>query len=128
MLRVYARGRLGQNSCPRGRNFTLNGTQGEVGVSLKNIFSFYRGTHFHSVTAQMQSVVTIYYHCIILLFPFNGNSVFNGSFASKLTENVVILHYSFSLSDCYPGGRSHLSLLSATEAQLEPWYLPINNA
>ena len=30
-----ARGRLGRNSRPRGRNFALNGTQGEVGVSLK---------------------------------------------------------------------------------------------
>ena len=33
--RDQARGRLGRNSCPRGRNFALNGTQGEVGVSLK---------------------------------------------------------------------------------------------
>ena len=35
IYRDQARGRLGQNSRPRGRNFTLNGTQGEVGVSLK---------------------------------------------------------------------------------------------
>ena len=34
-LRDQARGRLGRNSRPRGRNFALNGTQGEVGVSLK---------------------------------------------------------------------------------------------
>ena len=34
--RDQARGRLGRNSHPRGRNFALNGTQGEVGVSLKN--------------------------------------------------------------------------------------------
>ena len=33
--RDQARGRLGRNSRPRGRNFALNGTQGEVGVSLK---------------------------------------------------------------------------------------------
>ena len=33
--RDQARGRLGQSSRPRGRNFTLNGTQGEVEVSLK---------------------------------------------------------------------------------------------
>ena len=33
--RDQARGRLGQNSRHRGRNFALNGTQGEVGVSLK---------------------------------------------------------------------------------------------
>ena len=30
---------LGRNSRPRGRNFALNGTEGEVGVSLiKNFF------------------------------------------------------------------------------------------
>ena len=28
-------GQLGRNSHPRGRKLTLNGTQGEVGVSLK---------------------------------------------------------------------------------------------
>ena len=39
--RDQARGRLGRNSRPRGRNFALNGTQGEVGVSLKKkIFLF----------------------------------------------------------------------------------------
>ena len=35
VVRDQARGRLGRNSRPRGRNFALNGTQGEVGVSLK---------------------------------------------------------------------------------------------
>ena len=49
-----ARGRLGRSSRPRGRNFALNGTQGEVEVSLKK-----RETHFHSVTTQMQAVVTL---------------------------------------------------------------------
>ena len=34
-IRDQARGRLGRNSRPRGRNFALNGTQGEVGVSQK---------------------------------------------------------------------------------------------
>ena len=34
-LRDQARGRLGRNSHPRGRNFVLNGSQGEVLVSLK---------------------------------------------------------------------------------------------
>ena len=33
--RDQARGPLGRNSRPRGRNFALNGAQGEVGVSLK---------------------------------------------------------------------------------------------
>ena len=61
--RDQARGRLGQNSRPRGRNFDLNGTQVEVGVSLKKkkkiFFFFFRETHFHSVTTQMQTVVTL---------------------------------------------------------------------
>ena len=34
-IRDQARGRLGQKSCPRGLNFAVNGTQVEVGVSLK---------------------------------------------------------------------------------------------
>ena len=33
--RDQARGRLGRNSRPRGRNIAINGTQGEVRVSLK---------------------------------------------------------------------------------------------
>ena len=61
--RDQARGRLGQNSRPRGRNIALNWTQGEVGVSLKKKKKkkFLGGgvTHFHSVTAQMQAVVTL---------------------------------------------------------------------
>ena len=58
----------GRNGPHRGRNFALNGTQGEVGVSLKKRF-FFRDTHFHSVTTQTQAVVTIYYHCIVFLLP-----------------------------------------------------------
>ena len=50
-------GRLGQNSRPRGRNFALNGTQGEVGVSLKKKI-FFNETHFHFFTTQTQAVVT----------------------------------------------------------------------
>ena len=62
--RDQARGRLGRNGSPGGRNFALNGTQGEVGVSLKKkkknfFFFFFRETHFHSVTTQMQAVVTL---------------------------------------------------------------------
>ena len=86
LYRDQARGRLGRNSRPRGRKFALNGTQGEVGVSLKKkkiffFFFFFRETHFHSVTTQMQAVVTltdIYYHCIVFLLPLNGNSMCNG--------------------------------------------------
>ena len=62
MFRDQARGWLGRNSRPRGRNFVLNGTQGEVGVSLKKkffFFFFWGETHFHSVTTQMQAVVTL---------------------------------------------------------------------
>ena len=66
-IRDQARGRLGRNSRPRSQNFALNGTQGEVGVSLKKkkkcffffFFFFFRETHFHSVTKQMQAVVTV---------------------------------------------------------------------
>ena len=63
--RGQARGRLGRNGRPGGRNFALNGTQGEVGVSLKKkkkkffFFFFFRETHFHSITTQMQAVVTL---------------------------------------------------------------------
>ena len=55
-----------RNGRPGGWNFALNGTQGEVGVSLKKkkkkfffFFFFFRETHFHSVTTQMQAVVTL---------------------------------------------------------------------
>ena len=65
-VRDQARGRLGRNGRPGGQNFALNGTQGEVGVSLKKkkkkiffFFFFFRETHFHSVTTQMQAVVTL---------------------------------------------------------------------
>ena len=58
IYRDQARGRLGRNSRPRDRNFALNGTQGEVGVSLKKKKKI-RETHFHSVTTQMQAVVTL---------------------------------------------------------------------
>ena len=81
--RDQARGRLGRNNCSRGRNFALNGTQGEVGVSLKkkNFFFFFRETHFHSVTTQMQAVVTLSDNLLPLhrVSPsLNGNSMCNG--------------------------------------------------
>ena len=49
--RDQTRERLGQNSRPRGQNFALNGTQGEVGVSLKKkkkkiLFFFFLGDSF----------------------------------------------------------------------------------
>ena len=69
MGRDQARGRLGRNGRPGGRNFALNGTQGEVRVSLKKkkkkkkifffFFFFVRETHFHSDTTQIQAVVTL---------------------------------------------------------------------
>ena len=74
-----ARGRLGQNSLSRGRNFALDVHHGEeVGVSL--IFFFFWGgeTRYHSVTIQTQAVVTIYYHCIVFLLPLNGNNMCYG--------------------------------------------------
>ena len=42
-------------------------------------------------------MVTIYYYCILFLLPFDGNSICNGLFAFKLTENSL---YNVSLSDC----------------------------
>ena len=48
----------------RGRNFALNGTQGDVGDSLTK----------KNVATQTQAEVTIYYHCIVFLLPFNGNT------------------------------------------------------
>ena len=39
--RGSVRGRFGQNTRPRGRNFALYWCQGEVGVSLKNFFFFF---------------------------------------------------------------------------------------
>ena len=62
------------------RNFALNGTQGEVGVSLKKKKKkkkIFRDTLFYSVTTQTQAMVTIYYSCIVYLLPFNGNSMCN---------------------------------------------------
>ena len=44
---------------------------------------------FHSVTTQTQAEVTIYYHYIIFLLPFNGNGMY-GQFASKLIESFII--------------------------------------
>ena len=47
--RDQARERQGRKSRPRGRNFALNGTQGEVEVSLKKekkiFLFFFRETH-----------------------------------------------------------------------------------
>ena len=68
--RDQARGRLGRNSRPRGRNFALNGSQGEVGVSLKKkkkfFFFSFREAHFHSVNTQMQAVVTLSDNLLLL--------------------------------------------------------------
>ena len=80
--RDQARRRLGRNSRPRVRNFALNGTQGEVGVSLKKkkkkkFFFFFRETHFHSVTTQIQAVVTLSDNLLPLLL-LNGKSMCNG--------------------------------------------------
>ena len=114
MSRDQARGRLGRYGRPGGRNFALNGTQGEVGVSLKkkkkkkkNFFFFFfflerlifiLSPHKCKLWWHYQ---TIYYHCIVFLLPLNGNSMCNCWFASKLTENVVVLRYNFSLCDCH---------------------------
>ena len=92
LYRDQARGRLGRNSCPRGQNFALNGTQGEVEVSLKkkkkNSFGggggggggggrliFILSPHKCKLWWHYK---TIYYHCIVILLPLNGNSMCNG--------------------------------------------------
>ena len=86
-VRDQARGRLGRNSRPRGRNFALNGTQGEVGVSLKKkkkkkkFFFFLRRLIFILSPHKCKlwwHYQTIYYHCIVFLLPLNGNSMCNG--------------------------------------------------
>ena len=64
IIRDQARGLLGRNSHPRGRNFALNGTRVKWESPLKRkriFFFFFRETHshFHSVTTQMQAVVTL---------------------------------------------------------------------
>ena len=52
--RDQARGRRERNGRPGGRNFALNGTQGEVGVSLKKkIFFFFLWRLIFIVTTQM---------------------------------------------------------------------------
>ena len=104
--RDQARGRLGRKSRPRGRNFALTGTQGEVGVSLKKKKNFFFLGRLIFILSPHKCKLwwhyqTIYYHCIVFLLPLNGNSMSNGWFASKLTENVVVLRYNFSLSDCH---------------------------
>ena len=62
--RDQARGATRAKWSPWGPKFRPIGTQGEVGVSLKKkkkkfFFFFFRETHFHSVTTQMQAVVTL---------------------------------------------------------------------
>ena len=42
--------------------------------SVQFFFFFFRETQFHSVIIQTQALVTNYYHYIIFLLPFNGNS------------------------------------------------------
>ena len=112
LARDQARGRLGRNGHPGGQNFALNGTQGEVGVSLKKknfffffFFFFFLGRLIFILSPHKCKLwwhyQTIYYHCIVFLLPFYGKSICNGWFASKLTENVVVLRYNFSLSDCH---------------------------
>ena len=82
LARDQARGRLGRNSRPRGRNFALNGTQGEVGVALKKkkkkifffffFFFFFRETHPHN--SSCGDILPLHH------FPpsLTGNSMCNG--------------------------------------------------
>ena len=59
-----------------------------MGDSIKKyniyfFFSFFRETHFHSVITQMQGVVTIHYHCIVFLLPFNDKQ-------NKYIEDILL--------------------------------------
>ena len=80
--RDQARGRLGRNSRPRGPNFVLNGTQGEVGVSLKKnknfIFFFFLWRLIFILSPHKCKLwwhyQTIYYHCIVFLLPLRAIS------------------------------------------------------
>ena len=110
-------------------NFTLNRTQGKVGVSpQKKKQEIFREAHFHSVNTQTQAVVTIFFHCMAFLLPFNGNSNVYNEFASKLTAIAIILRYNFSLSDCYFSlifleGEVTSSYCQGLRTQLEPCIL-----
>ena len=70
------RGRLGRNSRPRDRNFALNGTQGEVEVSLNFFFFFFfffKGDSFsfcHHTNASCDNILPLN----VFLLPLNGNS------------------------------------------------------
>ena len=78
-----------------GRNFALNEPQGEVGVSLEKTKqkTFFRETLLHFVTTQMQAVVTIYYHCMVFLLSFNGNTVNREIFARILFLRIALKSY-----------------------------------
>ena len=56
-IRDQARGRLGRNSRPRGRNLALNGTQGEVGVSLKKKKKFISFSFCHHTNASCGDII-----------------------------------------------------------------------
>ena len=71
-------GRLGRNSHHMGPEFRHKWDPGRSGSLPKSIHIFFRATYSHSVTTQTQAVVTIYYNCILILLPFNGNSMCNG--------------------------------------------------
>ena len=93
---------LGRNSHSMGRNFTLNGTQGEVGVSL-----LFRGTHFHSVTTQTQAVVTAY--------TLGTNFVLLCRFYYLLYDIDIFTDYSFILEATVLLLSSKISLINAVK-------------
>ena len=85
-------------------------------------FFFFKGDSFtfchHTNASCSDNLLPL--HSIFL--PFNGNSMCNGLFASKLTENAIILRYNFSLSYCHFSliFLEGESLLPTVRAQLEP--------
>ena len=107
--RALPRGRFGRNNRTRGRQFTLNWAQGEVGVSLFSCRIFIKLFH-------KQAVMAVLHHCSLLIFQFNVNSMHNSYFSLKFNEKcrnhaLSLLPSWLSLLPIWSGGRSHFSLL-----------------
>ena len=62
---------MGKKKSPKGSIFLPHMGPREKWKS-PYFFFFFRETHFHSLTTQMQAIVTIYYHCIIFLLLLNA--------------------------------------------------------
>ena len=79
-------GRLGWNGRPKGRK-----------LAFFEFFFFFRETY--SVTTQTQVVVTIYFHCIVLLLPFNGDSMCNSRASVRRTYAIYYVQKSAAYTE-----------------------------